>query len=76
MKMLVSPEYLFGDVFFEGKDVLLVFSGCPTDCAERPAFIGPLIKVAGETLESLPCPAERLAEGITQLLNDLNTRIY
>lgn len=33
------------------KDMLLIFSGCASDCATRPQFNGPVINVAGSSVE-------------------------
>lgn len=53
------------------KDVLLVLSGCPVDCAERPEFDGPTIRVAGETLELLFCSRDRLAGEIVRAIRTI-----
>ena len=36
--------------------VLLVISGCPRDCAERPEINVPVVAVAGERVERESCP--------------------
>ncbi len=53
------------------KNVLLILSGCPVDCAERPSFDGPVVGVAGETLELITCPEEKLAESIAAIIQKL-----
>ncbi len=45
-----------------GCDLLLVISGCPADCAERPVHTIREVIVAGETLNRKPCSRERLAK--------------
>ncbi len=45
-----------------GCDLLLIISGCPADCAERPAHAAGEVAVAGETLNRNPCSRGRLAK--------------
>ncbi len=45
-----------------GCELLLVISGCPADCAERPAHPIREVAVAGETLNRNPCSREHLAK--------------
>lgn len=55
--------------------VLLIVSGCPADCATRPANVSlfPLVVVAGETVQGRAVPAgrlvERVAEAVEEALN-------
>lgn len=46
----------------ETKDLVLVLSGCPVDCAERPDFSGPVVVVAGETVQLKKCPEKDLPQ--------------
>jgi len=52
----------------EPMDVLLVMVGCPINCAEYSDFTGPVVAVAGETLNLIECPANRLALEIANAL--------
>ena len=55
-----------------GSDLLLVISGCPVDCAERPANKIEELIVAGETLNHQPCPSGHLAkEALKRIVNNL-----
>lgn len=60
VKTLLPDDCLFGDANLEEKDVLLVLSGCPVDCAESPDFTGPKIRVAGETLDRIFWSSDKL----------------
>ncbi len=51
-----------------GCKLLLVVSGCPTDCAERPVQSVREAVVAGETLNRKPCSREHLAKEIVKQL--------
>lgn len=44
-----------------GISALLVISGCPHDCAQRPVTPLPEVAVSGENLNLKPCGRERLA---------------
>lgn len=50
-------------------DVLLVISGCLVDCATRPLHIGPVITIAGPSIDGLSLdPRELPGEIIRKLL--------
>ncbi len=55
-----------------GSDLLLVISGCPVDCAERPAYETVELTVAGETINRKSCSRGRLAkETVKSIANNL-----
>ncbi|MFZ7104561.1 MAG: hypothetical protein ACOWWO_18155 [Peptococcaceae bacterium] len=47
-------------------DMLLIFSGCPVDCAQRPEFSGPTVVVAGSTLNYIPLAVKDLKRALLQ----------
>jgi hypothetical protein len=49
-------------------EVLLVISGCPVDCAQRPPGFFQEILVAGETVNLYPCRQEEISGEIFKLL--------
>ncbi len=54
-----------------GFDVLLILSGCLTDCAERPVFAGPVLSVAAGTLNRVPLGDERLQQEIVRQMRSI-----
>jgi hypothetical protein len=50
-----------------GYDVLLVLSSCPSDCATRPPFAGPVIEVTSASVNRWPVPEGDLADVISSL---------
>jgi len=57
----------------EGVEVLLILSGCPTDCATRPVFTDPMLRVAGSSLDGISIPTEQLTEIILKRLEGINS---
>lgn len=53
-----------------GSDLLLVISGCPVDCAERPVYETAELTVAGETLNRKPCSRGRLAKEVLRSITN------
>jgi len=51
-----------------GLDVLIVISGCPVDCAERPPGTYREIVAAGESLNRVGCAAAEISEKIMEQL--------
>lgn len=52
------------------KDVLLIFSGCATDCVSKPDFSGPVVHVAGYSLEHKRVLPEELPGVILHALRE------
>ena len=50
------------------KDILIIFSGCTSDCATRPQFDGPVINVAGSSVE-------RIQYSLTELPSEILRKI-
>lgn len=48
--------------------VLLILSACPTDCATRPPFYGPVLSVAGGAVDGYCIPERQLPDLICQRL--------
>lgn len=51
-----TPALQFGPADQPESAALLVISGCPRDCAERPEVNAPEVSVAGELFERESCP--------------------
>lgn len=51
--------------------VLLVISGCPADCAGRPADRVPEVVIAGETVNRNPSTLEDIPAEITRIIRKL-----
>ncbi len=51
-------------------DVLIVISGCPIDCAERPQNAIRIISVAGESVDFVNCLPEKIAGVVLQKLKN------
>jgi len=49
-------------------DVLLILSGCGTDCATRPPCSAPLVAAAGESVDHWPVMAAGLPDAIIAAL--------
>ncbi len=47
-----------------GLDILIVISGCPVDCAERPGGGYEEIVVAGESVDRVSCPSGEITEKV------------
>jgi uncharacterized metal-binding protein len=67
--MLPEVEFVFRGA--EDADLLLVISGCPVDCAERPQRILREIVVAGEAVNAVACGLSRLSSQVVNLLKNL-----
>lgn len=52
-------------------EVLLVISGCPVDCAQRPPGGPQEILVAGETVNLIPCRQKEIPGEVFKLLCQL-----
>lgn len=70
VKMLCAEGCAFVS-WLEPKDVLLLISGCLVSCADEPEFIGPRIRVAGESLDLYPCAKGELAEKAAERLREI-----
>lgn len=49
----LEPDLEFVSWQEQKKDVLVILSGCTSDCATRPQFAGPVINVAGSSVERI-----------------------
>ena len=49
----LEPDLEFVTWQDQQKDILLILSGCASDCATRPQFDGPVIHVAGSSVERM-----------------------
>ncbi len=47
-------------------DVLLILSSCPTDCAKRPEFHGPIIAISDITIDYYSITVEQISELLKQ----------
>ncbi|MHB1651595.1 MAG: hypothetical protein ACYCVD_03850 [Desulfitobacteriaceae bacterium] len=52
------------------KDILLIFSGCLTDCVAKPKFVGPVLNVAGNSVERKWFAISELPGAILQALRE------
>ena len=68
--ILPGAEFVFRGA--EEADLLLVISGCPVDCAERPQRISREIVVAGESVNSVTCGLSGLSSQVVNLLKNLS----
>lgn len=68
LKEEAGERVVFTGYSCEQKDMLLVLSGCPVDCAERPDFSGPVITVAGDTVQLKKCPEEDLRRVVLEYI--------
>ncbi len=68
------PDSLFLSAEDPGIDVLLIVSGCPVDCATRPKFTGPLVVVAGKTVDRVPCEAAEIPEVVAEKLQKYDSK--
>jgi hypothetical protein len=51
-----------------GKELLLIISGCPNDCASMPVFDGPVVHVANNVLNGKQWPADKVPEAIVKTI--------
>lgn len=52
------------------KDILLIFSGCATDCVTVPEYSGPVVHVAGYSLEQKRVLPEELPTFILKTVRE------
>lgn len=64
----LEPDLEFVSWQEQKKDILLMISGCTSDCATRPYFEGPVIYVAGSSVE-------RIQYSLTELPNQILKKI-
>ncbi|AET68096.1 hypothetical protein Desor_2542 [Desulfosporosinus orientis DSM 765] len=68
---LLQPDKLEFVSWHEAeKDILLIVSGCAADCAERPPFNGPVISVAGSSVERIQYALTELPGQILKKIKD------
>jgi hypothetical protein len=53
-------------------DMLLIISGCLSDCAQRPDYAGPVLVVAANTLNFQPVKKESLKVELIQRIREIN----
>lgn len=61
---LLPPGYLIIPWAEGDYRVLLVLSGCPVDCAERPRFTGPQISVTGRYVDLQETAEKNIPEAL------------
>jgi len=66
--MAEVPEAIWLPADSPEKELLLVISGCEVDCATRPAWSGPTIVVAGETVDIQPYSLAELPKVVSSRL--------
>lgn len=49
-------------------DALLILNACRSECASRPAFLGPVVVVSPEAVDHWPTPPDQLCPAILQRL--------
>jgi len=64
----LEPDLEFVSWQEQSKDILLILSGCTSDCATRPQFNGPVINVAASSVE-------RIQYSITELPSQILKKI-
>ncbi|MEW6424781.1 MAG: hypothetical protein AB1523_08555 [Bacillota bacterium] len=65
------PQVRFTGWEEEPKDALLVLNGCPTGCATRPEFKGPVVVVAGNSVDCNYVSAGDLLTSIVAKLREI-----
>ncbi len=50
------------------KDVLLIFSACPSNCVSKPDFSGPIIIVTDSTINGAKVSAQQMPEAIVEMV--------
>jgi len=53
-----------------GQELLLIINACPKACAARPAFGGPTVEVAGNTVNGRSWPADALPGQIVKTIRE------
>ena len=69
-RLMEKTRDKFTFVSWEAKDIdlLLIMSGCATDCATRPDYPGPIISVGGEHVNLRPCYENELVDRIFEAI--------
>ena len=49
----LEPDLEFVSWEEQKKEILLILSGCASDCATRPQFDGPVVNVAGSSVDQI-----------------------
>lgn len=62
------PDTLFLPYDDPRRDVLLVVSSCPVDCATRPQVPGPEVSVAGFSVNRVSCGEDELPGAVMRAL--------
>lgn len=68
-KQATNIQFVFQD--FTSAHILLVLSGCPVNCVTMPLFSGPVITVAGETLDGFYFSEEQLPNATLEKIEKL-----
>jgi len=69
----LNPDLRFVSWEEQQKDVLLIVSSCGSDCAEHPPFTGPVVHVAGRTVERRRCSLQELPSQIGNCIKEKRT---
>ncbi|OLN27886.1 hypothetical protein [Desulfosporosinus metallidurans] len=66
----LEPDLEFVSWQEQQKDILLIVSGCTSDCATRPQFNGPVINVAGSSVERIQYSLTELPSQILKKIKE------
>jgi len=66
----LAPDLEFVSWQEQEKDILLILSGCTSDCATRPEFDGPVINVAGSSVERIEYSLTELPSQILKKIEE------
>ncbi|MBC2722408.1 hypothetical protein [Desulfosporosinus sp.] len=66
----LGPDLEFVSWEEQQKDILLIFSGCTSDCATRPQFRGPVINVSGSSVERIQYSLSELPSQILRTIRE------
>lgn len=58
------------------KDILLIVSGCSSDCSTRPQFKGPVINVAGSFVEQIQYSLTELPSQILKTIKEKEAGMF
>jgi len=66
----LGPDLEFVSWEEQQKNILLIFSGCASDCATRPQFKGPVINVSGSSVERIQYSLSELPSQILRTIRE------
>lgn len=67
----VSECFNVVSAFSPAAKLMLVLSGCPVDCAERPTVTLPEVVVAGSSLNYETCPEAELPDRVVAKIKEV-----